>query len=158
MEEVPTPTQTEPEHRADAARERHVGRTIGIVVAVIVVVALVGLALYGLVTHPMITAVLRDVFIIVLALVTIIIGLFMVVLIFQIQSLIALLRNDIKPILESTSETVNTVRGTTTFISDTVVMPMITAASYVTAMRQTVKTLTRSPRSRDHTRRGPQAG
>jgi hypothetical protein len=130
-----------------------VGRTIGIVAAVVVLLALVGAAAYGLVTHPLVTAVLRDVAIIALALVTLLIGLFLVILIFQLQSLIALLREEIKPILESTNQTVSTVRGTTTFVTETLVQPMITAASYASALRQTVSTLSggnrKKPRQRD---------
>jgi hypothetical protein len=118
------------------------GRTIGIVAAVVVILALIGASVYGLVTHPVATSILRDISIIVLSLVTIVIGLFLAVLIFQLQSLIALLRDEIKPILESTNETVSTVRGTTTFVSDALVQPMITAASYASAIRQTITTLT----------------
>jgi tetrahydromethanopterin S-methyltransferase subunit G len=117
------------------------GRTIGIVAAVVVVLALIGAAGYGLATHPDFTSVLRDISIIVLALVTIVIGLFLVVLIFQLQSLIALLRDEIKPILDSTNETVSTVRGTTTFVSDALVQPMITVVSYGSAVRRTISTL-----------------
>jgi hypothetical protein len=118
------------------------------VAAVVLILAIIGSAGYGLVTHPDVAAVVRDIFIIVLALVTIVIGLFLVILIFQLQSLISLLRNEIKPILESANETAATVRGTTSFVSDTVVSPMITAASYASAVRQTIKTLTRSNRKK----------
>ncbi len=140
MEET---TSTTPVNVPDSQSESggNVGRTIGIVVALLVVVALIGAAGYGLATHPFVTSVLRDISIIVLALVTIVIGLFLAILIFQIQSLIALLRNEIKPILESTNQTVSTVRGTTTFVSDTLVQPMITAASYASGIRQGLKIL-----------------
>jgi hypothetical protein len=74
-------------------------------------------------------------------LVTIIIGLFLVVLIFQLQSLIALLRDEIKPILDSANETASTVRGTTTFVSDSVVKPMIEAASMAAGVGQAIRLL-----------------
>ena len=117
------------------------GRTIAIVAVVVLILAAIGAAGYGLVAHPPFTAVLRDIFIIVLALVTIVIGLFLAILIFQLQSLIALLRDEIKPILESANQTASTVRGTTTFMSDAVVTPIITAASYASAIRETVRVL-----------------
>jgi hypothetical protein len=129
-------------------------RKIGIALGVIVVLAAIGASIYGLVTNPGVTAVLRDVFIIVLALVTIIIGLFLVILIFQLQSLIALLRDEIKPILESANETANTVRGTTSFVSDAVVTPVIQAASYAAAVRQAVKTLAGSDHKKGQHRKG----
>ena len=101
----------------------------------------IGLILYGMVTHPILTSILRDISIIVLALVTLIIGLFLIVLIFQLQSLIVLLREEIKPILDSANETASTVRGTTTFVSDAVVTPMIHIVSLFAGVGQTFRTL-----------------
>jgi hypothetical protein len=132
------------------------GKIIGIVAAVVIVLAMVGAAAYGLVTHPLVTAILRDVAIIALALVTVLIGLFLLVLIFQLQSLVALLRDEIKPILQSTNETVSTVRGTTTFVSEALVQPVITAASYASALRQTVSTLSGRNRKKKPGRRDGQ--
>lgn len=144
-----------PESAPDAEVQNgsNIGTIIGIAVAAIVVLAVLGLAAYGLValvTQPtrqasIIMAVLRDVSIIVLALVTIVIGTLLAVLIFQLQGLTVLLRDEIQPILESANETASTVRGTTTFVSDAVVTPVITAASYVEAIRQTVKVLAGNP-------------
>ena len=116
-------------------------RTIGLVLIVVVVLAIVGAALYGLASHPLLTAVLADIAIITLALVTAIIGLFLIILIFQLQSLIALLRDEIRPILDSTNETLSTVRGTTTFVSDAVVSPMIHVASLTAGVAQTLRSL-----------------
>jgi len=127
------------------AQGRNVGRTILIVVIVIVVVAAIGAALWGMATHAAFTAVVRDIAIIVLALVTGIIGVFLAILIFQVQSLIALLRNEIKPILDSANQTVSTVRGTSAFVSDTVVSPMIQVLSFASGVRQTAKVLFRRP-------------
>jgi hypothetical protein len=121
-------------------------RIIGFVLIAVVLVAILGLAGYGLATNPRATAVVRDIAIILLALVTIVIGLFLVILIFQLQSLTALLRDEIKPILDSANETVSTVRGTTTFVSDAVVTPMIQVASLAAGVGQTLRTLTSTGR------------
>lgn len=128
-------------------------RTIGIVVGILIVLALVGLTVWGMVSHPFVTAVIRDISIIVLALVTIIIGLFLVILIFQLQSLIALLRDEVKPILESANQTASTVRGTTTFVSDSVVKPMIGAASFAAGVGRTVRVLTGSDQKKQRRKR-----
>jgi hypothetical protein len=104
-------------------------------VGALVVVALISAAFVGLATHPSFTAVLRDISIIVLALSTAITIIFLIILLFQLQSLIVLLRDEIQPILESLNETAGTVRGTTTFVSDTVVSPMIQVASYARAVQ-----------------------
>jgi len=157
MEEIPqvTPAQ-EPAGESDR-REQSL-RTIGIVIILLVILAIIGAAGYGLVTHPNLTAVLRDISIIVLALVTIVIGAFLAILMFQLQSLTALLRDEIKPILEAANDTASTVRGTTTFISDAVVTPVIAAASYASAVRQTIKTLTGSPSRKDRSRQASDQG
>ena len=123
-----TPT-TEAQGTIEEPKPNTTARNIAIAAGVIILLGLIALTVYGLVAHPRFTAVLRDISIIALALVTIIMGLFLVVLIFQLQSLISLLRDEIKPILDSANQTVSTVRGTTTFVSDSVVKPMIGVAS-----------------------------
>jgi hypothetical protein len=117
------------------------GTMLALVVITVVVLAILLAGGYALLTHPIFTAGLRDISIIVLAFVSVVIGLFLVVLIFQLQSLIALLREEIGPILESANQTAGTVRGTTAFVSDAVVTPMINAASYVSGVRHTIKLL-----------------
>ena len=141
MEDSTELTPTTEALRTIEQPKRNTGRNIAIVAGVLVLLALVGLAIYGMAANPGFTAVLRDIFIIALALVTIVIGLFLVILIFQLQSLIALLRDEIKPILESANQTASTVRGTTTFVSDSVVKPMIGAASVATGVLEAIRLL-----------------
>jgi hypothetical protein len=131
--------------RPQTGKRRNAMKTIGIVAVVVLILAIIGAVLYGLAANPPVTAVLRDISIIVLALVTIVTGIFVAVLVFQLQSLIVLLRDEIYPILDSVNQTVSTVRGTTTFVSDAVVTPMITAASYASAVRQSIRALTGDP-------------
>jgi hypothetical protein len=114
-------------------------RNIAIAAGVIIALAVVVLAIYGMVSHPLVTSVIRDISIIVLALVTILIGLFLVVLLFQLQSLIVLLRDEIQPILQQTNRTVNTVKGTTTFMSEAITKPAIEAASLAAGISASVR-------------------
>ena len=67
---------------------------------------------------------------------SLVIGAALVVLIVQVASLINLLQNEVKPILESTSDTVNTLRGTTEFLSENLVEPVIKLNSYVAGLRK----------------------
>lgn len=114
---------------------------IGVSVGVLVVVAaLVGSALW-LVANPTTAASLRDVFIIFMALVFLLIGAALIVLIFQLAVLTNMLQHEIKPILDSTNETVNTLRGTTAFISDNLVEPIVKLNAYVAAIAQVVDSL-----------------
>jgi hypothetical protein len=123
--------------------------TAGIIVSAVLGLVVLGGGGYLLVTNPETTAVLRDVFIIVLALESIVVGVLLSILIFQIQNLTRLLQEEIKPILDSTNETVSTVRGTATFVSENVVSPMIEVAGYVSAARKVLDLLVprRRPRS-----------
>jgi hypothetical protein len=153
-ETVPiTPPPPEPEPVGQDDRPKNTLRNIGIGLVVLLVLAAIGAAIYGLATHPLLTAVVRDIFIIVLALVTIVIGLFLVILIFQLQSLIALLRDEIKPILNSTNQTVSTVRGTTTFVSENLVKPMIETASLTAGFVGGLRALAGTGRQKRHRKR-----
>ncbi len=68
---------------------------------------------------------LRDISIILLAIESLFIGLALIILIVQIARLTNLIENEVKPILDSTNETVSNLRGTTRFLSDNLVEPVI---------------------------------
>ncbi len=78
----------------------------------------------------------RDVAIIVLCIESLIIGGLLIVLALQLQNLIRLLQEELRPILASLQETVGTVRGTTTIVSDYVVTPVARLASLWEGIRE----------------------
>ncbi len=78
----------------------------------------------------------RDVFIIIMALESLVIGMALVVLIVQLATLINLLNNEIRPIIRSTNDTVNTIKGTMTFLSDNLSEPVIKLNEYLAAVRK----------------------
>ncbi len=88
-------------------------------------------------------AFVRDLAIVLLAVESLVIGIVLIILILEVRSLARLLRNEIKPILDSADETVRTVRGTTTFVSDTFVNPVIRVSSFVTGIGRALRILTR---------------
>jgi len=97
---------------------------LGIIILGLLVTGLVFLVSPNLTTIDVVGRV-RDIFIILMALESLLIGLVLVVLIVQIARLTNLLENEIKPILDSTNETVSNLRGTTKFLSDNLVEPVI---------------------------------
>jgi len=113
---------------------------IGIVVLVIIL-ALVVLATIYLVNpeNSAMTEQIRDVFIIFMGLVSLIIGIALVVLIVQLSSLINLLQNEIRPIIMSTNETVNTLKGTAKFMSNNLAEPVIKVNQYAAMLRRLFK-------------------
>lgn len=100
------------------------GAMIAVVVAVIIILVLIVGSIIFLMQPTTDTARFRDVFIIFMALESIVIGLALIILIVQLARLINLLQNEIKPIIDSTNETVSTLRGTTQFLSDNLVEPI----------------------------------
>jgi len=85
--------------------------------------------------------VVRDVAIVVLALESVVVGLLLALTLAQIRQLVRLLREEIAPMLNSAGETLDTVSGTTTFVSQTVVNPLIKATSYSAGTLHALRTL-----------------
>ena len=78
----------------------------------------------------------RDIAIILLAIESLIIGVLLSVLLWQLKNLSRMLEEEVKPLLDSANETVGTVRGTSTFLSETVVSPVVRVISTVTGLRR----------------------
>jgi hypothetical protein len=108
----------------------------GIIAGVVILLAGVVVAVIFLAKSPAAAANVRDIFIIFMALESLLIGAALVVLIIQLASLINLLQNEVKPILKSTSDTVNTLRGTTEFLSENLVEPVIKLNSYLAGLKK----------------------
>ncbi len=79
--------------------------------------------------------ILRDFFIIVLALQGILIAISLVILILQVSALINLLSNEIKPIVDEARETLYTLRGTAEFTSKNIASPVIRTTSTLVGIR-----------------------
>lgn len=114
------------------------GVIIGVIVGGIALVALVTAIVIFLLQPNTDTARYRDIFIIFMALESLIIGLTLIILIVQIARLINLLQNEIRPIIDSTNETVSTLRGTTQFLSDNLIEPVIKLNEYLAGFSQIV--------------------
>jgi amino acid permease len=111
------------------------GSVIGIIVAILVVVAAIVAFGFLLSFENETTSRIRDVFIIFMALEFLIIGLVLIILVVQLARLTNLLQNEVKPILDSTNETVSTLRGTTRFLSDNLIEPVIKLNEYIAGLQ-----------------------
>lgn len=109
---------------------------IGLILGFVVLIVCLILGVWFLSIDPQRTVLIRDIFIIFMALVTLLVGFLLAILVFQLARLINLLQNEVKPILESTNETVSTLRGTTTFLSNHVTQPIIQLNGYLAAMQR----------------------
>jgi len=130
---------------------------VGIVVALVI---LVGFGLFGwwLFVNPASTAVLRDIFIIFMGLGVFVIILLLIALIVATaylvlkvndlvqlvnREVVQLLNQEVRPALNKVQGTLTTVKGTTTFLSDRAVKPVITTAGYVAAVKAIFRSLFR---------------
>jgi len=135
---VPTPHPEEAinNQEADSRSKRII--TI-VIIAVVVLLALLGIVIYFLLQPGTPTDRIRDVFIIVVALESLVIGAALIILIVQLASLINLLQNEVRPILTATSETVNTLRGTVEFLGENMVEPVIKLNGYLAGMNRVIE-------------------
>ena len=121
-----------------------------IALGVIVILLLTGLFIWGVfwaaTAHPDIIEALRDMVIIALALGSCLFGIAFIIMLIMIVRLVNMLEFEIKPILQQTNETINTLKGTTTFVSQNVVKPVTKASSYAAGVRRGLKVLLGNPR------------
>ena len=90
--------------------------------------------------------VIRDIFIIALGLMSCLSGIVLILLLIAVIRLVNMLEFELKPILLKTNETLGTIRGTTTFVSENVVRPVTTASSYLAGIRRGASVLFGNPR------------
>jgi hypothetical protein len=110
----------------------------------------IGLVLLGLIVGAVLLAinaaaagpsveVVRDLLIIFMTVELIVIGGALVVLIVQIARFVNLMNNEVKPLVDSTRETLQTVRGTAAFLSKHMVEPVMQANSVLAGLGRVVK-------------------
>ena len=128
MTEQPTPKQlttTVPAELEGQPEEGNKKATVAIVAVVLVLLAIIAGIVVLAFSDAGTVSTVRDIFIILMALMMFIIGVALVVLIVQLADLTNLLKNEIRPIMHSTSDTVNTLKGTVRFMSDNLTEPVI---------------------------------
>ena len=107
---------------------------VAVVAGAVVLLALLGVAIYFLLQPATPTDRIRDIFIIVVALESLVIGVALIVLVIQLASLINLLQNEVRPILKATSDTVNNLRGTAEVLGENVVEPVVKLNGYLAGL------------------------
>lgn len=145
----PTPQpQLTPEQQAELREQerRQKKIMIGVIAGIVVFLALLVAAIVALMQPNTPTDKIRDVFIIVVALETLVIGVALVVLIVQLASLINLLQNEVRPILAATSETVNTLRGTIEFLGEEVLGPVVKLNGYLAGLKRMLELMGVKPK------------
>ncbi len=110
---------------------------VGVIALLLIIVTGIVFAVIGLSKMPEDqTGKVRDIFIIFMAVEFLIIGIALVVLIIQLAALINMLQNEVKPILNTTNETVSNLKGTARFLSDNMVEPVIKMNEYLAGIKK----------------------
>jgi hypothetical protein len=119
----------------------------GVIFAVVFVLIFLAIGVW-LFFNPVATAILRDIFIIYLGLGAFVIILLLIALVvitaylvIKVNDLVQLLDREIKPVLLKLQDTAGTVQGTTTFIRDHAVRPIISTVSTYAAARAVFRAL-----------------
>jgi hypothetical protein len=138
MSQLPPPADSVPQQDDTGLTPEQKRTMIGIGIVILVILIAIGVSIYllGFVATPAAVTRVRDIFIILMALLSLFTGFALVILILQVTRLINLLQNEIRPILNSTNETVSTLRGTTAFLSNNLVEPVIKLNEYLAGFGQ----------------------
>jgi glucan phosphoethanolaminetransferase (alkaline phosphatase superfamily) len=139
IEERIEPTPTEEATKNSTSGQR--GAIIGLVIFILLVVGGIVAAILGLLNPNTPTERIRDIFIIFMAFESLVIGVALVILILQIASLMNLLQNEIKPIMDATNETIHTLRGTTAFLSENMIDPVVKLNANLAGLQRVLELL-----------------
>jgi hypothetical protein len=134
--EIPVTSSAEENTPKDEGGKQMKRTLAGVIAGGVILLALLGAAIYFLLQPATPTDKIRDIFIIVVALESLVIGVALVILIVQMASLINLLQNEVRPILKATNETVNNLRGTAEFLGENVVEPVIKLNGYLAGLNR----------------------
>ena len=127
--------QESAESSAPSSAKRVIQKIL-ILVGILVLLGLTVLAIIFLSKNPSTTIVVRDIFIIFLAFESLVIGLALIILVIQLATLINLIQNELRPIILNTQDTVNNLKGTTQFLSEQLVTPVIKMNSYLAGFKK----------------------
>ena len=132
---LPTPEARPQPSLEQLEQEKQMKRTMTIIgIVAVILLILLGVAIFFLLQPATPTDKIRDVFIIVVALESLVIGIALIVLVVQLASLINLLQNEVRPILKATNDTVNNLRGTAEFLGENVVEPVVKLNGYLAGL------------------------
>jgi hypothetical protein len=115
----------------------HQAQSALIVIGMVVLLLTVGLVLIAVAlagnaaTAGPAVRIVRDLLIIFVTLEAIVIGASIAIFVVQLARLVNLIKNEVEPLLDAASETVNTVRGTAQFLSKNLTEPVVAIGSTV---------------------------
>lgn len=113
---------------------------VGLIIGLVLAIVIFGGIVWFLLITPYAERI-RDITIIFLAAEGLLIGLASVILIVQLAKFVNLIQNEVKPLLEAANETIRTVRGTATFLSDSLVEPVMKMSGLLAIFKKVSNTI-----------------
>lgn len=113
---------------------------IGGIIAVVVLALIIGLLYWG--DEGPVTARLRDISIVFISLITVISTILLAAIVGALLWLVFTIRDKVVPLLETLSDTLTRLKGTTEFVTEQAVSPIIQAAGAFAKFRAVTKTAT----------------
>lgn len=89
----------------------------------------------------MISGIVRDIAIIIVALEILILNALLIVLVWQVWRLIKMIQTEARPVIEDAQETVGTVRGTAQFVAESVVEPVVKTGGKIAGFRRSLRVI-----------------
>lgn len=99
-----------------------------------------GAICYAFFAFPNAAPVTRDILIILLAIESIVVFVFLGMMIWQLYQLIKLLREEVIPLINTTKDTVEQVKHTTTFVGQSVAAPVISVSGFLAGAKAMIDT------------------
>jgi predicted membrane protein len=124
-----------------------------LVALALAVILIAGVILFSvfMFRNPATAATLRDIFLVVLGVQSMIIGLLLIAILtavvylfLNLHDLIHLVQTELRPIMQQADDPVRTVRSRAIFISDSAVKPVIEVMACVAAVKSIIRSFTRS--------------
>lgn len=141
----PTPEIVQPQERSS-----RLVPTLYIVGGVLVLLLLGALLIWGLSAlanrYALTIDVIRDLFIILLALEACVFGIVLIIMLVMLIRLVNTVEFEIRPLLEKSNQIVTTAKGTTEFVSESIIEPTVRARTYVAGVRAGFRALVADPR------------
>lgn len=134
-------TPSAPHAPRTPVRSNTVRTWLTVLLAGIALAAVIGVPTYFLLQPGIRTDHIRDIFIVIAALMLILLAVALVVLLIQLAMLINLLQNELRPIIDDASETVSTLKGTVQFLGENAVRPVIKLNGYMAGAKAVLELL-----------------
>jgi hypothetical protein len=128
-----------PPSASELRRQRLIVAGLGL--GTLVLLAGLVAAVAYLLTNPERAANIRDILTIALAAELLLLGVALVILVIQLARLVNMLQNEVRPLLDSANNAINTLRGTAEFLSENLTEPVIKFNSYLAGFRRVLETL-----------------